>query len=423
MSDAPVTTISRDLIRQCVQCGMCLTACPTFRLTGSEPDSPRGRIFQMDLVRKGEVAPDDPDFQQHIDFCLGCRACESACPSGVQYGQLFEQARAVSPARAPITVKGLRWLIGRRWGQRVFGQLTRLYQKTGVQWLAQRTGILRLAPHSLREADAVLAPLEGGLFVGRLPALVPAVGQRRYRVAFLEGCVMAEFMPRTNRDTVEVLALNGCEVLVPRGQGCCGALHLHGGEKEQARELARRNIEVFEGFEVDAILSNSAGCGAALKEYGHLFDDPEWRDRARTFAARVRDVQEFLSEVGLSLEPGPLDLTITYQDACHLAHGQRVREQPRELLLSIPGLELVEMPGSDSCCGSAGTYNLQQHAASMQLLDEKLAAIGSTGATVVAAANPGCLMQIAAGARRRGLPLSAVHPMSLLARAYRQAGR
>lgn len=412
--------ISRDLIRQCVQCGLCLSSCPTFRLTGSELDSPRGRIFQMDLVRSGEVPSDDPDFRQHMDFCLGCRACESACPSGVQYGLLIEQARATIPdPRPPAGVRLLQRAVTSRRLMRLFGLATRSYQKLGLQRLARTTGLLRFLPASLRQADATLPALEGGLLAPRLQTATPARGELRYRVAMLEGCVMPEFMSETNRATVDVLAANGCDVIVPGKQGCCGALHLHGGDPETARRLACVNIAAFESSGAEYYLTNAAGCGSALKEYGHLLaDDPDWAARAAAFAERVRDVQEFLVMAGPVATPGPVHARVTYQDACHLAHGQRVREQPRDLLRAIPGLELVEMANPDYCCGSAGTYNLQQYDASMALLDEKLAAIRETGAEVIAAANPGCIMQIAAGARRAGMEVKVVHPMRLLADAY-----
>ena len=412
----PAETISRDLIRQCVQCGMCLSACPTFRLTGSELDSPRGRIFQMELVRSGEVDRNDADFRQHMQFCLGCRACETACPSGVQYGQLFEQARAVSGPSPNIAARLVRSAAAKGWLLRVFGFTTRLYQKAGGQWLVRRVGLTKFLPGSLKSADFSLGRLEGGVLVRRLPRVTPAVGKRRYRVAFLEGCLMSEFFARTNRDTVEVLALNGCEVVVPAGQRCCGALHLHSGDLETARRQARANVEAFRAQKADFILTNSAGCGSVLKEYPSLLGS---EDEA-VLGAPVRDVQEFLGDVGLALTPGPLPVTVTYQDACHLAHGQRVREQPRALLSAIPELTLIEMTNSDWCCGSAGTYNLEQADASQRLLDEKITAIAETGAPLVAAANPGCLLQLSAGLEAARLPIKAQHPMAILAEAYRR---
>jgi glycolate dehydrogenase iron-sulfur subunit len=416
-------TISRELIRQCVQCGMCLSACPTFRLTGSELDSPRGRIFQMDLVRRGQVSPDDADFIQHMDFCLGCRACEPVCPSGVRYGRLIEQARAVIPQRRlPLTVRMMHRAVAGRLSLRLFGLAIRLYQKLGLQWLVRSTRLVRLLPSSLRQADETLPRLEGGLLPRRLPSTNAAEGAQRRCVGMLAGCVMAEFLPDTNRATVDVLTANGCEVIVPAGQRCCGALHIHGGDTATARALAVRNIRAFEAVDADAVVTNSAGCGSALKEYGELLaGDDEWRDRAQCFAGKVRDVQEFVAEIGIVPPPGRMNLRVTYQDACHLVHGQRVREQPRELLRAIPGLELVEMPNSDWCCGSAGTYNLEQPQASAQLLDQKLDAIESTGAQVVAAANPGCLMQLEAGLRRRRADIRVAHPMALVAEAYRSS--
>lgn len=410
--------ISRELIRQCVTCGMCLSACPTFRLTGSELDSPRGRIFQMELLRTGEITAGDPDLRQHIDFCLGCRACETACPSGVQYGLLIEQARAALPAPSSAGGVGmLRWLVSRKRALRLFALGVRLYQRLGIQRLLRQTNVLRLAP-VLRRQDELLPALEGGVWPLHLPGKTLAAGEKRGTVALLEGCIMGEFMPVTNRATVDVLARNGFDVIVPGGQGCCGALHLHGGDPEQARQLAMSNIDAFESADAQAVIVNAAGCGSALKEYHHLFPVGEWRSRAERFALSVRDVHEFLDAAGLVSEPGRLPLRVTYQDACHLAHGQRVREQPRRLLEAIPGLELVEMEHSDWCCGSAGTYNLEQPEASAQLLDEKIEAIKATGVNVVAAANPGCIFQIVVGARRAGLDLRVAHPLALLAEAY-----
>jgi glycolate oxidase iron-sulfur subunit len=419
MTTTPSQGISRDLIRQCVQCGMCLSACPTFRLTGSELDSPRGRIFQMDLVRRGEVSADDPDYQHHIGFCLGCRACETACPSGVQYGALLEQARAVGQPASNWSAGLVRRVAASRWLLRTFGLAVRLYRRLGLQALARRAGLANRLPGSLRDAEASLPMVDGGVWASRLPHLNPSPTPRRYRVAFLEGCLMAEFLAQANRDTVEVLTLNGCEVVVPRGQGCCGALHLHSGDSETALRLARANVKAFTGLGVDAILTNSAGCGSTLKEYSRLLGD----HAGSPLGAPVLDVQEFLDRIGIERQPPAYPLTVTYQDACHLAHAQRIREQPRSLLKSIPELTLIEMENPDWCCGSAGTYNLEQPEASRQLLDEKIAAIARTGAQVVAAANPGCLMQLSAGLERRGLTITARHPMAILADAYRRGGR
>jgi glycolate oxidase iron-sulfur subunit len=417
--------IGLDVIKRCVHCGLCLDACPTYRLLGHEADSPRGRIFQIKSVYKGQISPGDPTFRKHIYQCLDCRACETACPSGVEYGQIIEAARGIS---APIDEAER--TIGRAILNHVFtsklalgamGLATRAYQKLGVQSALRASGLLGLLPERLRAIESMLPPTQGGLGKPPLPEVVRARGRRRFRVGFIAGCVMQEFMGETNQASVRVLARNGCDVYTPRAQGCCGALHVHIGEREAARQLARRNIEVFEALNLDAVIINAAGCGSTLKDYGHLFDtDPDWRARAKAFSAKVKDINEWLVEIGIDeSELGRVDARVTYQDACHLIHGQGIRNQPRQLLRAIPGVELVEMKDSDVCCGSAGIYNLTHPELSSQILDWKMPHIEKTKAAVVVAPNPGCAMQIAHGARQRGLDVEVAHVVDLLDRSYR----
>ena len=416
--------IDRDLIRQCVHCGMCLSYCPTYKELGSELDSPRGRIYQMKLVTDGRISVDSPDFREHINLCLNCRACETACPSGVQYGQLLEQSRAIIPPASRVE-RVLRFVVLNKIFTsstllRLFGTATRFYQKTGLQALARRTGLIDRMPLNIGRLERLLPRFQSGVFRGSLPEYTPAIGTRKHRVAFIAGCVQDEIFRRTNASTISVLARNGCDVFVPQGQGCCGALHTHGGERETARRLARRNIDVFEELDVDAIIVNAAGCGSTLKEYHHLLhDDPDYAQRALAFSQRMRDVNEFLGGIDLNRDLGEVRRRVTYQDACHLVHGQKVSEQPRDLINSIPGIEFVEMGESDACCGSAGIYNITNYDMSMEILDRKLNFLAETGAEILLASNTGCIIQLAHGVRKRRLPIEVMHPIDLLDWSYR----
>jgi glycolate oxidase iron-sulfur subunit len=400
-------------ILDCVHCGICLPSCPTYRVLGQEMDSPRGRIYLMRAATEGRVGL-TPNFRLHMDRCLGCRACETACPAGVPFGRLIEETRGQIERRAP-----------RPLGRRLLGQfllavfperrrlartlaLTRLYQRSGLQRLFRRSGLLHRLPR-LDAMERLLPPLSGRP-VDRLPIETrPWSGPARATVALLEGCVQALLFPEVNRATVRLLARAGYRVVVPEGQGCCGALHLHWGDRAAGRERARRNVAAFAG--ADWIVTNAAGCGATMRDYGHLLgDDP----RARALAARIRDVTELLAE-HLPGPRRPVDVTVTYHEPCHLAHGQRVREAPRTLLRAIPGLQLVELKESDLCCGSAGVYNLMEPEIAGHLLARKLDRIAATGAEIVATGNPGCLLQLRRGLGDRGLAIRAYHPIELLA--------
>jgi glycolate oxidase iron-sulfur subunit len=418
----------RTLLKQCVHCGLCLDYCPTYRVLGVEMDSPRGRIYQIKAVYEGRIEKDDPHFAEHIYACLDCRACQTVCPAGVQYGALVEGARGVTPPESSgertLGRFILRQVFTRNWALDLVGLKLRLYERTGLRALIQRSGLLKLLPGRMDEVERLLGAPQGGIGKDPVLELTRARGERRYRVGFITGCVMSQLQSETNQASVRVLARNGCEVYAPSQQGCCGALHVHSGDRETARQLARRNIEAFEQLDLDAVIINAAGCGSTLKEYGHLLArDPAWAERAERFAAKIKDISEFLAGIELNRELGEVRKRVTYQDPCHLVHGQGIRAEPRELLKAIPGLELVELADSDVCCGSAGIYNLTHYDLSMQILEPKLEHIAATGAEVLVAPNPGCAMQIAAGCRRRGIEIQLQHVVDLLDESYRVAER
>ena len=416
--------LDKKLLKECVHCGLCLDYCPTYRVLGHEADSPRGRIYQIRQVYEGKISADDPDFREHIYCCLDCRACQTACPSGVQYGAIIEAARAIAEPISPSEKTVGRAILGTVFTRKPLldaaGLGLRLYQRTGLQGFLRKSGALRVLPPRLREMEAMLAPAQGGIRRWAAPQVSPARGPVRYRVGFIEGCIMPQLFGDTNAATVRVLAANGCVVFSPPKQGCCGALQIHTGDRQTARDLARRNVDAFDGLGLDAIIINAAGCGSTLKEYGHLLhDDPAYAERAAEFARNVKDVSEFLAAIDLVPPTTPVPVKVTYQDACHLVHGQGIRNQPRQLLRAIPGLELVEMKESDVCCGSAGIYNLTHPAISVELLEQKMDHVLATGATGIVAPNPGCTMQLAYGARRRGVDLQLFHVVDLLDMAYR----
>jgi glycolate oxidase iron-sulfur subunit len=402
-----------DDLRTCVHCGICLPQCPTYRVLGEEMDSPRGRIYLMRAAAEGRVGITDT-FIRHLDLCLGCRACETACPSGVPFGRLLEATRSQIERR------------GRGWRQRaraalLLGLFTRparlasllgplrLYQRSGLRDLVRRGGLLRVWPR-LSAMERLLPTVPQP---ARLPEVVRASGSRRGRVGLLTGCVQRSLFPTVNEHTARLLARAGWDVVIPSAQGCCGALHLHAGRLEEFRRLARVLAAAFP-TDLDQVVTNAAGCGSAMREYGHwLPEDPA----AAALAAKTRDVSELLADADLPL--GPLEAVATYHEPCHLAHGQRVRAAPRRLLARIPGLRVVELPESDLCCGSAGVYNLLEPEMADRLLARKIDNVAATGADLVVTGNPGCLLQIAAGCRARGLAVEVVHPVELVARAVR----
>ena len=418
-----------------MHCGLCLPTCPTYDATKIERNSPRGRIALMRAIADGQLEA-TMAFGQEMYFCLGCLACQTACPAGVNYAELFEHARAeaeksgalASPRRNLIRAIALKWLFMNSRRLHFVARLIRAYQRLGLQSIVRRSGVLKLLPKRLCELEAMTPEIQPRFSAELIAPVTPAVGTKRFRVAMLTGCAQDPIFSNVNRDTVEVLVHNGCEVVTPREQSCCGSLHAHNGEWELAQNLARRNIDQFPPDEFDAIITNAGGCGSHLKHFGNLLaDDSAYRDRAALWDKKVKDIHEWLIEIGLPHLPttGRADLpvchgTVTYHESCHLCHGQKITAQPRELLRAIPGLKLVELPESSWCCGSAGIYNLIQPQMAGELLQRKIGHIKSTGAQIVATANPGCLLQLINGARQEGLKLRIVHPITLLAEAYRQ---
>ena len=406
---------------RCVHCGLCLNHCPTYRLWGQEADSPRGRIRQISLVDEGRL-PLGKDFVTHIDRCLDCRACETVCPSGVEYGKLVEAARAQIEQnyRRSLGLRIARDFVYRRLlpypGRiAVLARMLRVYQRSGLATLTRSLGLLRLL--GAQDSEKLLPPIDSQFFFSDLGKTHPAKGTRRARVAFFAGCIAQVAFAELNRATIRVLQANGCEVVVPATQVCCGALAAHAGVRDTARNLARKNLAAFPLADFDAILSNAAGCGSTLKEYNHLLDvnDPSHAP-AEAFSAKMRDVTEFLAELGLCSPLAPVPLRVTYQDSCHLAHGQKVRAAPRKLICAVPGVQFMEMPQADQCCGSAGVYNVTQTKASLELLAQKMAWAKDTQARAIVTANPGCMLQLRAGAAIHNTGHEVLHVIELLDR-------
>ncbi len=433
-----------SILQQCIHCGLCLPTCPTYDATKLERNSPRGRIALMRAVAEGKLEV-TPAFGEELYFCLGCLTCETVCPAGVEYAPMFEAARAdiedarvlANPKRDVVRAFTLRFLFTRPLVLRAVGRVLRWYQASGLEGLVRGLRLTRLLPKQLRELEPLTPRVQREFSYALIRCVEKPAGAARKRVGMLTGCVQDLAYPHVNRDTVDVLLANGCEVVTPRAQHCCGSLHGHNGAVDVAREMARRNIDDMERAagplaSLDAIITNAAGCGSHLKHYDRLLaDDARYAERARVWSEKVRDIHEWLVEIG----PVPprqtpnsqlstlntRSLTVTYHEACHLVHGQKISQQPRELLKLIPGLKLVELPEAQWCCGSAGIYNITQPEMSKKLLDRKLVNIDRTHALIVASANPGCCVQLEAGARESGREIEIVHPITLLARAYRAA--
>jgi glycolate oxidase iron-sulfur subunit len=418
-----------SVVQQCMHCGMCLPTCPTYDATKLERNSPRGRIALMRAIADDRLKPTEA-FANEMYFCLGCLACMTACPAGVNYAELFEHARAEaeqsgvldSGKRSLIRSFTLRWLFMDLARLQLVGRMLRLYKQLGLQAFIRRSGILKLLPKRLRELEAMTPTVQANFSADLIRPVTPAIGQKKYRVALLTGCAQDLIFSDVNRDTAEVLARNGCEVITPPDQLCCGSLHAHNGEWELAQQLARKQIDQFPPEQFDALITNAAGCGSHLKHYAKLLaDDPAYVKRAHLWDEKVKDIHEWLAHTGITPPTSPLPpQTVTYHEACHLCHGQKITAQPRALLRAIPGLTLVELPESTWCCGSAGIYNLIQPEMAGDLLDRKIKHIKSTGAPIVATGNPGCLLQIVNGARQQNLSIRVVHPVTLLAEAYRR---
>ena len=418
-----------SVLQQCMHCGLCLPTCPTYDATKIERHSPRGRISLMRAIADGRLDA-TKTFADEMYFCLGCLACMSACPAGVNYAELFEHARAEaeasgvlrSPKRNLIRAFAIRWLFMNLSHLRLVGRILRIYQQLGLQNLVRGSGVLKLLPKRLQELEGITPDIQPKFSAELIAPVTPAVGRKKYRVAMLIGCAQDLIFSDINRDTVEVLARNGCEVITPPKQLCCGSLHAHNGEWEMAQQLARKQLEQFPPDQFDAIITNAGGCGSHLKHYRKLLAaDPAYRDRAALWDKKVKDIHEWLMEIGIQppANHAPAQV-VTYHESCHLAHGQKITAQPRQLLGLIPNLKLVELPESLWCCGSAGIYNIVQPEMANQLLDRKFKHIKSTGVSIVANGNPGCLLQLINGAKQQGLKLRVVHPVTLLAEAYRR---
>jgi glycolate oxidase iron-sulfur subunit len=432
--EAPMISPHTELARlidtadaSCIKCGFCLPKCPTYRETGLESASPRGRIHLMKLVAKGRMQP--VDIEAQLNLCLGCRACETACPAGVKFGRLLEAGREQTRQAQSLT-----WWQRRQ--QRLFYaglllhlkhldllvDLLWLYQASGLRWLVQHSRLLRLCPEAWSDVESLLPELPSPLVRQRLREWTRPLGCEQRQVGFLTGCVMRSVFAAANAATVRVLTKNGCQVVIPPQVGCCGALHAHQGDLATARRLAQQNIRAFEGYNLEAVIVNSAGCGAMLKAYGQLLAHDElYASRASAFSGKVEDISEFLAGLTLNRQMAQLPLRVAYDDPCHLLHGQGISREPRQVLEQIPGMALVPFKEADWCCGSAGTYNLTQPDMSRRLLDRKLQHLAAVDPDVIATGNPGCLLQIAWGVKRAGLRAEVLHPVELLDRAYRLA--
>ncbi len=416
-----------SVVQQCMHCGLCLPTCPTYDATKLERNSPRGRISLMRAIADGKLEATEA-FSDEMYFCLGCLACMTACPAGVNYAELFEHARAeaeasqvkATPKRGFIRWLTLRWMFMDLGRLQLVGSAIRLYQQLGLQTFIRKSGVMKLMPKRLQELEAMTPTVQPKFSAELISPVTPASGERKYRVAMLTGCAQDLMYSDVNRDTVEVLARNGCEVVTPPSQSCCGSLHAHNGELDMAAELARKNIDQFPPEQFDAIITNAGGCGSHLKHYANILaKDPVYRERAKLWDKKCKDIHEWLGAIGVQAPKSATPQTVTYHESCHLCHGQKITTQPRQLLKTIPNLKLVELPESNWCCGSAGIYNITQPEMANQLLDRKLEHIKSTKAEVVATGNPGCMAHILNGARKQNLPLRIVHPITLLAESYR----
>jgi glycolate oxidase iron-sulfur subunit len=421
-----LSKFNMDEIMNCMHCGFCLPACPTYRQTGKESYSPRGRISLMKGVAKEQLNL-DAEFEKNMFACLGCRACETACPAGVPYGSLIETAREVVEDHKKINQKPkivrkivFEQLFMHPKRMKALGTALWAAQAAGLQSFASKTGLIKILPREMAEMQKSVEKIASPSERKKRNLVMPAENKKLLTVGLFTGCIMDVMFYETNQATARLLTKAGCEVIFVENQACCGALHAHSGEMNGAKELAKRNIEAFEKGDVDFVVNNAGGCGAALKEYHHWFkDDPEWMERAMEFVQKMRDANELLAELPPLTLNKPLNARVTYQDSCHLAHGQSVRNQPRQLIKSIPGVEYVELSNADSCCGSAGIYNLINFDMSMQILDDKMVDVEKTKANIIVTSNPGCLLQMKQGIQRAGLSgqMEAIHIMDLLDRA------
>ncbi len=418
----------QEKISSCIHCGLCLDKCPTYRTLGTEMDSPRGRIYLIKAVDEERLQM-TPSFVDHMYLCLDCRACETACPSHVEFGDLMERARGQIERHIPRT-----WQ--ERWLRRlVFAHLfpyprrlelmfqgLKVYQRSGLQALVRRLGLFKLMPERLGQMEAMTPQLPSRAFTRSVPDVIQGQAPVTKRVGFFSGCVMNLFQADIHHASSRVLQANGCDIWTCKQQVCCGALHMHAGERDLARDLARRNIDAFEQQNVDVIINNAAGCGAQLKTYGELLEaDPAYAERAKQFSTKVQDIAEFLAQEPLRGPLGSVPKRVAYDDPCHLVHAQRIRQQPRDLLSQVPGLELIPFTDAEFCCGAAGIYNLTHHDMSMRILERKMEHLQAASPDVIATGNPGCMMQLQTGVQQAQLDIPVVHPMTLLDEAYRAA--
>lgn len=416
-----------DILSQCIHCGLCLSVCPTYELTKSEKSSPRGRIRLINAVAKGEL-PITQAFADEMSFCLDCQACETACPAGVKYGTIVEAARVEIDNAGFGSIIGrlikkiaLKSILASPFRLKIVSKIFYIYQNTGIQKFLHKSGLFKLISTKLGEVDK-LAPQVSRTFSTKfIPEYTKPKGETKYKTAFLTGCLMDVMFAEINKDTIDVLTACGCEVYSPKKQVCCGSLHAHNGDMETAKKLARKNIDVFGKYEYQYLISNSAGCGAYMKEYEHVFeDDPEYSEKAKEFSQKVKDITEFLDIEKPIKYLDAIKETITYHDACHLAHTQKVVSEPRNVLKSIPGLKINELQESNWCCGSAGIYNIVRYDDSMKILERKMENIKNSGADVVITGNPGCLQQIKYGADKFNVNVKVLHTVTLIKKALAQ---
>ncbi|MBI3189449.1 MAG: (Fe-S)-binding protein [Ignavibacteriales bacterium] len=413
-----------DILHKCLHCGLCLPVCPTYNLTYNEMSSPRGRIRLMKEVFEDKLDVSEK-FVDEMYFCLDCQACQTICPAGVKYGELVEDARYIISEKRKEPY-ALRWfksvflgILSSKRLTKLWARILWMYQHSGFQEATERSGILKLFSPSLHEKQFLLPKISESFFDESFPEIIKPDGEVRGRVAFLSGCIMNVAFAEIHQDAIEVLVKNGFEVVIPMAQVCCGSLHGHNGEINKAKELARKNIEMFEQFGFDALIIDSAGCGAFIKEYGKIFtDDVEFALRAKQLSNKTKDITEFLADIELIPVTTPINKRVTYHEACHLVHTQKISKEPRKLIQSIPGIEFVELPEATWCCGSAGIYNVLRFDDSMKMLERKMNNIASTKTDIVVTANPGCHLQLQYGMKKNGMNVEVVHPVSLLNRSY-----
>ncbi len=417
---------SDDIITNCMHCGLCLPTCPTYSITGREKSSPRGRIRLIKSVAEGKLEMTD-SFIEEMNFCLDCQACETACPAGVKYGSLVESARnqirlqnKQSFLEKYLKRFFLRNVLSNKNHLKRVAKILRFYQNSGAEWLVKKSGIAKIFTPKLAKLQELSPRADLNFFDESVPEIVSPEGNIKYRVGFLSGCLMNVAFSKVNDDTIKVLLHHDCEIIIPKDQVCCGSLQAHNGDFDIARELAKKNVDVFSRYELDAIVMNSAGCGALMKEYGHyLHNDSDYADAAQMLSKKVKDISEFLYEIGLKKPNQDFKKRVTYHDACHLVHAQKISMQPRELIKSIPGIDYVELNEASWCCGSAGIYNVTNYDDSMKVLDRKMRNIDETKAEYIVANNPGCITQIEHGSKFNKMQYHVVHFATLLKEIYR----